>query len=401
MAPTILPEAPVNLLPPGLRHLPPPDPDAAAHLERVRAAITTEIDTLGFLPFDRYMALALYAPGLGYYAAGAAKFGAGGDFVTAPGVSSLFGASLAHQVAELVDLGCTRVVELGAGTGRMAADILLELARLGCLPARYEIVEVSADLRTRQGETLREAVPELADRIAWLDRLPDTLDGGVVLGNEVLDALPVALVQRAGDRILELGVGRQPDGSGFAWMQRPASGEILRAAARLDLPDGYRTEVHLAAQGLVRSLADILERGAILFIDYGFPASEYYHPQRSEGTLMCHYRHHAHGDPLVLPGLQDITAHVEFTTLARTADEARLDLLGYTTQARFLVNCGLLDALARIAPDDVVRYAPACAGAQKLLSPAEMGELFKVIAFGRGVAGPLLGFAQGDRSGRL
>lgn len=400
MAPTILTEALVNPVPPALQHLPPPSPDALAHMTRVRDRIAQEIDTGGFLPFDRFMALALYAPGLGYYSAGAAKFGASGDFVTAPEISALFGTALAQQIAEVIGRGSPRVIELGAGTGRMAADILRELERIDCLPASYEIVEVSADLRERQAATLRGAVPDLIDRIHWLDQLPETIDG-TVLGNEVLDALPVGLIQVQAGKIHELGVILNEDRTRLIWTSHPARGELRDAAAALGLPEGYRTEIHLAARGLVRSVAKALRQGVAIFIDYGFPVSEYYHPQRSEGTLMCHYRHHAHPDPLCLPGLQDITAHVDFTAMADTAAEAGLDLLGYSPQARFLMNCGILEALARIDPQDIERYAPACAGVQKLLSPAEMGELFKVIAFGRAIDPPLLGFRDGDRSGRL
>jgi len=400
MAPTILTDALVSSAPPALRHLPAPSPEAMAHMVRVRNHIAREIAALGFLPFDRFMHLALYAPGLGYYSAGAAKFGASGDFATAPEMSGLFGATVAQQVAELIGLGCQRVVELGAGTGRMAADILGELARIECLPASYEIVEVSADLRERQAATLRAAVPDLVERIRWLDRLPESVEG-VILGNEVLDALPVSMVRMQEGVVHELGVVPSEDGSGFAWSSRPACGELMQAAVALGLPEGYRSEVHLPARGLVHSVADTLKHGVALFIDYGFPVSEYYHPQRSEGTLMCHYRHYAHADPLCLPGLQDITSHLDFTALADAGTSAGLDLLGYTTQARFLMNCGILDALGRIDPQDVKRYVPACAGVQKLLSPAEMGELFKVIAFGRGIDAPLLGFSGGDRSGLL
>lgn len=365
-------------------------------MARVREAVVREIDTNTFVPFDRYMDIVLHAPGLGYYSAGAAKFGPGGDFVTAPEMSPLFGTSVAHQLVELIEVGCTRIVELGAGTGRMAADILRELERIDRLPATYEIVELSADLKERQSATLDAHRP----RLRWHDELPDLKDA-VVLGNEVLDALPVSLVRTRDGTIEELGVTLTPDRSGFAWSSRPATGELAQIARSLGLPEGYTTEIHRAAHGLIRSLADKLTRGVALFIDYGFPVSEYYHPHRSGGTLMCHYRHRAHTDPLCLPGLQDITAHVDFSTLARVAAEAGLDLLGYTQQARFLMNCGLLDALAAYDPDDIARYAPACAAAQKLLSPAEMGELFKVIAFGRGIEPPLLGFRSGDRSGLL
>ena len=369
-------------------------------MHRVYDAVASQIDTCEFLAFDRYMDIVLHAPGLGYYSAGASKFGPSGDFVTAPETSPLFGVSLARQLAELIEAGCTRIVELGAGTGRMAADILRALARMDCLPDTYEIVELSADLKARQAATLDGLPPNLGTRLRWHDELPPLADT-IVLGNEVLDAMPVSLVRTHDGAIEELGVTLTPDRAGLAWCARPATGELERIARALDLGEGYTTEIHFAAHGLVRSLAERLTRGLLLFIDYGFPVSEYYHPQRSGGTLMCHYRHHAHTDPLCLPGLQDITAHIDFSALARVAAETGLDVLGYTQQARFLMNCGLLEALAAYDPNDVARYAPACAAAQKLLSPAEMGELFKVIAFGRGIEPPLLGFRSGDRSGLL
>ncbi len=367
---------------------------------RVYDAVASQIDTSGFLAFDRYMEMVLHAPGLGYYSAGAAKFGPSGDFLTAPEMSPLFGTSLARQLAELIEAGCTRIVELGAGTGRMAADILRELERLDRLPDTYEIVELSADLKARQAAMLGALSPEIGARLRWHDELPPLTDA-VVLGNEVLDAMPVSLIRTHDGAIEELGVTLTPDRAGFAWCTRPATGELERIARTLDLGEDYTTEIHIAAHGLVRSLAERLTRGVLLFIDYGFPVSEYYHPQRSDGTLMCHYRHHAHADPLCLPGLQDVTAHVDFSTLASVAVKTGLDVLGYAQQARFLMNCGVLDALAAYDPNDVARYAPACAAVQKLLSPAEMGELFKVIAFGRGIEPPLLGFRSGDRSGLL
>lgn len=346
------------------------------------------------------MELALHAPGLGYYAAGAAKFGPQGDFVTAPELTPLFAGALARQLGELIERGCTRIVELGAGTGRMAADILAELQRLDRLPDRYEIVELSADLRARQALTASALPAELGARLHWLDTLP-ALSHAVILGNEVLDALPVGLIRVEAGEVQELGVALTADRTAFRWCARPATGALREAARALDLPDGYTTEIHLAAQRLVRTLAEQMTHSVALFIDYGFPVSEYYHPQRSGGTLMCHYRHRAHPDPLCLPGLQDITAHLDFSALARVAVESGAELLGYTQQAHFLMNCGLLDALAALDPQDVRRYAPACAAAQKLLSPAEMGELFKVIAFGRGIDPPLRGFRNGDRSGLL
>ncbi|RPI45733.1 MAG: class I SAM-dependent methyltransferase [Betaproteobacteria bacterium] len=397
---SILPEQLASPLPAALHELPPPDEAARAHMQRLHALVVAEMQAEGFMSFARFMELALYAPGLGYYAAGTAKFGAGGDYVTAPELSPLFGAAVAQQVAQCVTSETDTVIELGAGTGRMAADILRELERLERLPRSYQIIELSPELRARQHATLRGCAPALCDRVQWLERLPERIRG-VVIGNEVLDALPVALVGTSGGRIAELGVTFDAATQRFSWARRDATGELLAAARELSLPDEYTTEVHLAARGLVRTIGAVLEHGIALFIDYGFPRHEYYHPQRSSGTLMCHYRHHSHGDPLCLVGLQDITSHLDFTALADAAADVGLSTLGYATQAHFLMGCGILDRLCAYDPQDAATYARVCAGVQPLLSPAEMGELFKVIAFGRGIDGPLLGFRSGNRVGRL
>ncbi|MGH8664750.1 MAG: class I SAM-dependent methyltransferase [Burkholderiales bacterium] len=384
-----------------LRHLPQPEAADVARSRALRARVLDEIERDGFLPFARFMELALYAPGLGYYASATPKLGAAGDFVTAPETAAFFGAALAAQLAELIAAGCEDIVELGAGSGILAADILCELERRDRLPRRYAILEISAALAERQRTTLRATVPHLLDRVHWLERLPRRIRG-VVLGNEVLDAMPAALVACRNEALLELGVTRKaPDSDELTWTSRPARGELLHAAQALQLPEGYTTELHLAARGLVRSLGDVLEHGAVLLLDYGFTRREYYHPQRDRGTLMCHYRHYAHDDPLELVGLQDISVHVDFSALADAAHESGLTVLGYATQAHFLINCGILDRLATIPVDDTVRYTKSAAGVQKLLSPAEMGELFKAIAFGRGMDTPMLGFHSGDRRAAL
>ena len=375
---------------------PPPDPEALAVSAQLRARIDDEIRAAGgWIGFDRFMDLALHAPGLGYYSAGSRKFGRGGDFVTAPELSPLFGRTLARQLADLLNDGAPDIVELGAGRGTLAATLLTELQKLGCLPERYRILEVSADLRDRQQQWLHQHAPGLAARVHWLDSLPERL-AGVVIGNEVLDAMPVHRMRREQGRWLELGVAIE---SGrLAWSGRPAA-PALAAAMPAALPDDYETELNAAAPALLGELGRRLERGTILLFDYGFPGHEYFHPQRDRGTLMCHYRHTAHGDPFRWPGLQDITAHVDFSALAR-ADHG-LDLLGYTSQAQFLINCGITEVLAEVPAADAARYAPLAAAAQQLLSPAEMGELFKVIALGRGISAPLRGFMRGDRSQRL
>jgi len=376
--------------------LPAPTPDALAHSQRVTAHLRSLIeDAGGWIPFSRFMEAALYTPGLGYYTAGAMKFGAAGDFVTAPEMTPLFGRTLAHAIAPvLVETGGD-VLELGAGSGRLATDVLGELERLGALPARYCILEVSADLCQRQQETMAREWPHLRERVHWLDALPEHFSG-VILGNEVLDALPVELVHwtDAGPQVR--GVVRE--GDAFAWQDRPIADPVLRARAEaLNLPPGYVSEINLAADALIASLAQSLDRGLILMIDYGFSASEYYHPQRHMGTLRAHYRHHALDDPFYLPGLCDLTAHVDFSAVARAGQDAGLELAGYTSQASFLLNSGMTELLMQTPPTDAAAYLPQANAVQRLVSPAEMGELFKVIAFGKGGIAPLAGLARGDR----
>ncbi len=412
--------------------LPLPTPEAKAHSDRLCDFIHQDIAAQGgWIPFSRFMELALYAPGLGYYNAGARKFGEAGDFITAPEISPLFGRTLARQVAEVMALTSPHVIELGAGSGKLAADILGELEQLGCLPESYAILEVSADLRERQQARLQERLPHLVARVHWLDALPDTISG-VLIANEVLDALPVHLVhwraaeprpspsgrgaggegkhvedtffqegtlspRERGQVLFERGVagGRE----NFTWQERlPENPALLETAQRINVTDGYVSEISLAARGLVGSLCERLNKGVLLFIDYGFGAGEYYHPQRSHGTLMCHYRHHVHEDPFFLPGLQDITAHVDFTAIAESALDSGAHLLGYTSQAHFLINCGIADLIASASPENLRDYLPLSTQLQKLTSPAEMGELFKVIALGKGIEQPLLGFTRGGLS---
>lgn len=398
--------------------LPQPSPEALSHSSRLVEFIRQDIAAQGgWISFARYMELALYAPGLGYYTAGAHKFGETGDFTTAPELSPLFGRTLARQVAEIIAHSAPHILELGAGSGKLAADMLAELEQLGSLPVSYAILEVSADLRTRQQALMRERLPHLLDRVRWLDALPERFSGAIV-ANEVLDALPAHLVHwhnedACRDSSRHGGVGINPDlqnhdrtnnergvsasEHGFIWQERPISdAALLDAAQRIKVPGDYVSEICLASRGLINSLAQRLEQGAMLFIDYGFGAREFYHPQRSSGTLMCHYRHHAHDDPFFLPGLQDITAHVNFTGIAECGIDAGLELIGYTSQAFFLINCGITDLLKNASPENLRDYLPLSAQLQKLTSPAEMGELFKVIALGKNMANPLCGFARGD-----
>ena len=327
----------------------------------------------GWISFARYMQLALHEPGAGYYASGERKFGPGGDFVTAPELGDLFGRTLARALA-----GFPAVLEIGAGSGALAEVLTQRLA------GDYFILETSAELRARQ-------LSRLAGRVKFLEEIP-TGFRGAILANEVVDAMPVHLVHWTQSEILERGVAWP-----LAWRDRPAKGDVLEAAARIDVPRPYVSELNLLAAPWMRHLVERLEQGAVFVIDYGFPRREYYHPQRSSGTLMCHYRHRAHADPFAHPGEEDITAHVDFTSLAEAAHEAGADALGYTTQAQFLVNCGITEVLEEANVENALHYAPIAAQAQRLLSPAEMGELFKVLAAGRRLERPLPGFARGDR----
>jgi len=340
-------------------------------LERIRAEIAA---AGGWISFARYMELALQA----YYGRSDRQFGAQGDFITAPELGNLFGRTLALQLREIEG----PILELGAGSGALAETLVRELER------EYLILETSGALRSRQAA-------RLGGRVKFLDRLPEALRG-VVIANEVVDAMPVHAVGWRPAGIVERGVSTH-----LTWEERCASGAVLDAVKAIEVPVPYDSEIGLAGQAWMHSLAERLEAGVILVIDYGFPRAEYYHPQRSMGTLMCHQRHRSHGDVFLEPGAQDITAHVDFSALARAARESGLEVLGYATQAQFLVNCGITDVLAQANVENALHYAPIAAEAQQLLSPAEMGELFKVLAVGRGVKPPLLGFSRGDRSNTL
>ena len=377
-------------------NLPDPSPEARAHSASVAERVRLEIAAAdGWIPFARYMELALYAPGLGYYMAGARKLGRDGDFVTAPEISDLFGRTLAAQVRQVLESGVDEVLEVGAGSGALAATLLEALERVGALPSRYLILELSPDLRARSRDALAARVPHLLERVAWLNQLPPRF-AGCVIGNEILDAMPVHVVSREGTEVHELGVVAA--GEGFAWEARPAPATLRDAAGHECLPaSGYTTEIQLAARGFVRTIASMLERGVAFFVDYGFPQAEYYHLQRNRGTLMCHYRHRAHDDPFFLPGLQDITSHIDFTAMAQAAAASGAEVLGYATQAQFLINCGITQLLAQTPAGNAHAYAPLAAQVNRLTSPAEMGELFKVIAFGRAAPPTLIGFATGDK----
>ena len=382
--------------------------DERAHVARVAEHIRAFIrEHGGAIGFDAFMRLALYAPGLGYYSAGATKFGAAGDFVTAPEVSSLFSRCLARQTADILAETGGDILELGAGSGRMAADVLLELAELDRLPEAYRILEVSADLAERQRARIAELPADLARRVTWLDAWPARPMHGVVLANEVLDAMPVErFVLRGrpdGIAVNALGVGLA--GDAFEWREISPAAETLNAIADVvealpaPLPDGYESELCLAFQPWMAGLAAQLETGVALLIDYGLPRAQLYHPDRTRGTLRCHFRHRAHDDPFLNVGLQDITAWVDFTRVAEAADSAGLEVLGFNTQAAFLIGAGmesLLSTEMEIAGADARRRATLTGEARRLLLPGEMGEVFKVIALGRGVDRPLSGFATQD-----
>jgi SAM-dependent MidA family methyltransferase len=380
--------------------LPIPNAEAQAHSQQLAAQIQNQISQRqGWISFADFMQMALYEPQLGYYSGGAKKFGHGGDFVTAPEISPLFAQTLANQAAQVLADTHGSIMELGAGTGKLAVDLLLALQNLEQLPEQYCIMEVSAHLRHIQQENLQKALPaELLQRVVWLDRLPQDFVG-MIVGNEVLDAIPVHLIHNTSQGLHERGVTFN---DGFTWQDKHLiAGDLYEAATALALPQDYLTEICPAAYGLIASLAHVLKSGVIVMLDYGFSAREYYHPQRNLGTLMCHYQHYAHTEPLVYVGLQDITAHVDFTSVAHAGVNNDLELAGFCSQAQFLMNCGILDLMSQVSPHDMANYAPLAAAAQKLLSPAEMGDLFKVIAFSKQFDAPLLGFTAGDKSHTL
>jgi SAM-dependent MidA family methyltransferase len=382
---------------------PSPTADERVQIEHMLAHLTRTIaEADGWISFADYMNAALYAPGLGYYAAGAQKFGTGGDFITAPELTPLFGQTLAAQLAQVIaQVANAHIIELGPGSGRLCADALSALAKVDALPARYRMLEVSPDLRERQREHLAAVVPDYLSRVEWIDVLPERWRG-VVLANEVLDALPVHLVGRAGGEWFERGVTIDAGGRlAFADRALASAGLRERARARFPASGDYVSELNPIGEALVSGVAQRCEQGLMLVVDYGFPATEYYHPQRNEGTLMAHYRHRALADPFFRPGLVDLTAHVDFSAMAHAGAARGMTVAGFATQARFLVNCGLLDELAHCGTPESAAYLRAASAAQKLISPAEMGELIKVLALTRGIDVALVGFRDGDQVHRL
>ena len=380
--------------------LPALTPEERRHSEALTALIRAELAAAGgWLSFERFMELALYAPGLGYYSAGSWKLGAGGDFVTAPEASALFGTCLARECAAVLAATGGGILELGAGSGALAATLLNALDAQGAAPERYAILEVSADLAARQRARLAVLAPHLRERVVWLERLPDAPLAGVILANEVADALPVRRFSLHAGAVHELGVTEGVAG-GFTGAARPADApfaQLCRAlfAGRPEAPpEGYTSEVNLRLAPWIATLGECLGRGVVLLIDYGLPRAHYYHPQRCTGTLRCHFRQRAHDDPYVNLGLQDITAWVDFTRVAEAAADAGLAVSGFATQAAYLLALGL-ERLVTDAPD--ARDRARLAGeARRLVMPEEMGEAFKVMALTRGYAAPLAGFALQD-----
>jgi len=387
------------------KELPLPNEIAQAHSERLITLIKNELDkNAGAISFQRYMELALYAPGLGYYAAGSLKFGEEGDFTTAPEISPLFSRSLANAILPALN-DDDIILEVGAGRGCMAADILLYLKQQDKLPKEYWILELSADLRERQQETIAKKIPEFLHKVKWLDELPDTFSG-VVVANELLDAMPVQLFQKKENDINEINVVWQNDHFAFRFnssfdqrlLQRVKN---IEAELATEFGSGYLSEINFAAEDWIKSIAERLQSGVIILIDYGFPQHEYYHSQRNQGTLMCHYRHRTHPDAFVYPGLQDITAHVDFTAMADAALESGMRVLGYTNQANFLMGAGLLDIAGLDKQQTETQQMEVAAQVKKLTLPHEMGELFKVIGFSKNRDIALAAFAFHDMRSSL
>ena len=387
--------------------LPVPDQDALIQseklIERIKQALRKQG---GVISFDEYMNMVLYEPGLGYYSAGSRKFGSEGDFVTAPELSPIFSQCLANQCAEILnELGSGTILELGAGTGAMARDILLELEKQNSLPDNYLILEVSADLKQRQQDELKETIPHLLERVVWLDALPKEGISGVILANEVLDALPVKRFKKLATGFKEMKVGLGVDQ--FVWVESDAEDKLLNSLRRLEdnlltsFPENYISEINLQLEQWLNGIEEALNKGVMLFIDYGYSAAEYYHPERMDGSLLCHYRHRVHADPFYYPGLQDITSSANFTAIAECADSIGLHVSGYTNQTYFLFGCGLEDLLADMNQLEIKAQTKIAQQVRVLTMPEEMGERFKVMALTKDYDNVLKGFALMDQRVRL
>lgn len=388
--------------------LPIPDPVARLQSQRLFELIASEIAETGPITFARYMQLALYAPNLGYYSANRQKFGETGDFITAPELSPLFSHSLARQCQQVLSEIGGDILELGAGSGVMAVEILKELEREHSLPNTYYILELSAELRKRQESCFQNQAPHLLKKVKWLDQWP-TAFKGVILGNEVIDAMPVHKFNLSDSDIKEFYVDIVKNSSKsslnqteLCWkIDKPSSFDLVAAIENLDIDfvNNYESEINVFLPAWVASLSDILQQGLILFIDYGFPRHEYYHPDRTTGTIMCHFRHRSHTDPLIFPGIQDITSHVDFTAVAEAGFSNQLAVSGFTNQASFLLNCGLLEMVSDDM-DEKSRY-DINQQIKRLTLPSEMGELFKVIAMTKNYDQDLLGFKMMNQLERL
>lgn len=387
-------------------NLPEPDQEALEHSQRLCHRIREEILQHGYISFSRFMQMALYEPGLGYYSAGARKLGNTGDFITAPELSPLFAKCLAKQCHQVLSqIGHAHILEAGPGSGIMMCDLLMILEKNNSLPEKYFILETSADLRDRQQYLVREKIPHLGNRIEWLDQLPEESFDGIIIGNEVLDALPVKrLILRDGS-FRELCVSLK--GENFDWLESPLE-EVLQIQAEKifgeylhELPEGYCTELNTRVEPWIQSISGLLNQGLMLLIDYGYPRREYFHPQRTNGTLLNHYRHHVHNDPFLYPGLQDITASVDFTMVAEAGVSVGLQVSGFTTQAHFLINCGLEEVMNENNLTTEVERAELGRQARILTMPGEMGERFKVIAMTKNLDVSLIGFQNFDQRQRL
>lgn len=387
--------------------LPEPDADSMAHSERVADHLRATIrDAGGEISFAEYMHHCLYAPGLGYYSAGSRKFGRSGDFVTAPEISSLFGSIVARQCTDVLgELESPAILEFGAGSGKLAVDILRELTQPGAvIGCNYKILEVSADLRQRQEACIRSAMPEQAGRVEWIDAIPAEFSG-VVIANEVLDALPVERFVRRDAGVNQVCV--TTSGPGFELVERPAPDRLVAAVGAIEeslgdaLPDGYASELSLAAPQWIADIASALRQGLVLLFDYGVGRREYYAPERAGGWLRCHFRHHAHDDPLVLPGIQDLTTWVDFTAIAEAADANGLDIAGFVTQAQFLIGGGVDRYLAEFANLTTDARLKLSSEIKLLTLPSEMGEHFKCLGLSRGVLATPSAFGFADRIASL
>ncbi len=382
---------------------PPPEPAALELSEQLQAKIRQRILTKGgSISFANFMHMALYEPGLGYYSAGSAKFGSAGDFITAPETSSLFGRCFARQIHQVFqELDQKIILEFGAGSGRLACDVLKELEKLHALPDTYLILEVSADLRERQQQLIKTQLPHLMDKVEWLDSLPDEKFSGVVLANEILDAMPIERFQITAEGIQEQQVTF--DSGQFSYTNKLASNTLITAVESIcvDLPLGYTSEINRSLPAWFNGISNSLSCGVIFCVDYGYTQRDYYHPERINGTLICHYRHRSHDDPFFAIGLQDLSASVDFTSTADAAFNNGLSVAGYTTQAMFLLACGLTELLEDEKEHNPEQYLLFSQQAKTLTLPAEMGEPFKVIGLTKQLDIPLLGFEINDMLDRL